>query len=43
MNEHCVICTVMSLLKIALCFMVVLVTALWIDVSRICQLLCLKQ
>ena len=43
LNEHCVIYTVMCLLKIALCFMVVLVTALWIDLTRICQLLCLKQ
>ena len=34
-NDHCVTYTVMNLLKVAL-FMVILVTALWIDVSRTC-------
>ena len=33
MNEHFVTCTVTSLHKLAL-FFIVLVTALWIDVSR---------
>ena len=35
MNEHFVTCTVTSLHKLAL-FVIVLVTALWIDVSRTC-------
>ena len=36
MNEHFVTCTVMSLHKLAL-FVIVLFTALWIDVSRTCS------
>ena len=35
MNEHFVTCTVTNLHKLAL-FVIVLVTALWIDVSRTC-------
>ena len=36
MNEYFVTCTVTSLHKLALFVIVLLVTALWIDVSRTC-------
>ena len=42
MNEHLVACTVTSLHKLAL-FFIVLVRALWIDVSRTRKLLYLRQ
>ena len=41
MNVHFITCTVTSLHKLAL-FLIVSVTALWIDVSRTCLLLYFK-
>ena len=41
MNEHFATCTVTSLHKLAL-FLIVLVTALWIDVSRTCLFMVFK-
>ena len=41
MNKHFATCTVTSLHKLAL-FLIVLVTALWIDVSRTCLFMAFK-
>ena len=41
MNKHFATCTVTSLHKLAL-FFIVLVTALWIDVSRTCLFMVFK-